>query len=95
MSTSFSPEKFPVMMLKCACAVYSGSETIFITSVGAGQQLVIVLVVVNDHPKLLGFKSMRGRPIIRYILSVFSHKHRRTTHVLTLILRNINKVYSL
>lgn len=67
------------MMQKCACVVYSGSET----AVGAGQQLVIV-VVVNAHPKLLGFKSMRGRPTIRHILPVFSYKHRITPYVLTL-----------
>lgn len=36
------------------CVAYSSSETIFITAVGAGQQQVIVLVVVNAHPKLLG-----------------------------------------
>lgn len=78
-STPLNYEKFTVMMLKRVCGIYSTSEV----GVGTGQELVIVLVVVNA-PKLLGFKSMRGIPIIRYILFVFSHKHRRTTHVLTL-----------
>lgn len=72
-------------MLNWACVVYSSSETILTMAVGVEQQLIIVIVLglIDAHLKLLGFNSMRGRLIIRYISSVSRYKHRRTTHVLT------------